>query len=58
MTVRLVGEIFDTGDELRRDHLVLRGAWADLAVLDPSAAPDQLGDPAGPGGVDLRTYDP
>jgi len=38
ISVRLVGEIFDTVDE-SRDHLVLRGAWADLAVLDPGAGP-------------------
>ena len=38
VSVRLVGEIFDTVDE-SPDHLVLRGAWADLAVLDPGAGP-------------------
>jgi putative ABC transport system permease protein len=36
--VRLVGEIFDTVEE-SNDHLILRGAWADLAVLDPGAGP-------------------
>jgi putative ABC transport system permease protein len=35
VSVRLVGEVFDSGS--REDgNLVLRGAWADLAVLDPT----------------------
>ena len=34
VTVRLVGEIFDTADETP-GHLILRGAWADLVALDP-----------------------
>ena len=38
VSVRLVGEIFDTVEE-SSDHLILRGAWADLAVLDPGAGP-------------------
>jgi putative ABC transport system permease protein len=38
ISVRLVGEIFDTVEE-SSDHLILRGAWADLAVLDPGAGP-------------------
>ena len=38
VTVRLVGEIFDTADE-SPDHLILRGAWSDLLVLDPGAQP-------------------
>jgi putative ABC transport system permease protein len=38
VSLRLVGEIFDTVDE-SPDHVVLRGAWADLAVLDPGAGP-------------------
>ena len=38
ITVRLVGEIFDTVEETR-DHIVLRGAWSDLLVLDPGARP-------------------
>ena len=38
ITVRLVGEIFDTVEETS-DHIVLRGAWSDLLVLDPGARP-------------------
>jgi putative ABC transport system permease protein len=38
VSVRLVGEIFDTVEE-SSDHLILRGAWADLVVLDPGAGP-------------------
>ncbi len=38
VTVRLVGEIFDTADR-DTNHLVLRGAFADLAILDPGAGP-------------------
>ena len=38
ISVRLVGEIFDTVEE-SSDHLILRGGWADLAVLDPGAGP-------------------
>ena len=38
--VTLVGEIFDTPRE-SDDSLVLRGAWADLAALDPSIQPDR-----------------
>jgi putative ABC transport system permease protein len=36
----MVGEIFDTG-EGSEVPAVLRGTWADLLVLDPSAAPDR-----------------
>jgi putative ABC transport system permease protein len=36
VTVKLVGEIFDTADR-DTNHLVLRGAFADLATLDPGA---------------------
>ena len=36
--VKLVGEIFDTADR-DTDHLVLRGAFADLTTLDPGAGP-------------------
>ena len=46
VSVRLVGEIFDTVEE-SSDHLVLRGAWADLLGLDPGARTDALGGPAG-----------
>ena len=38
VTVRLVGEIFDNAEE-SPDRLVVRGTWADLVALDPSAAP-------------------
>ncbi|HEV8403750.1 MAG TPA: ABC transporter permease [Candidatus Limnocylindrales bacterium] len=38
VTVTLVGEIFDTADR-ETDHLVLRGAFADLTILDPGAGP-------------------
>ena len=38
VTVRLVGEIFDTADR-ETGHLVLRGAFSDLAILDPGAEP-------------------
>jgi putative ABC transport system permease protein len=41
VTVTLVGEIFDTAEE-SADHLVVRGEWADLAALDPSATPGRL----------------
>ena len=40
VTVRLVGEIFDTADE-SPDRLVLRGTWADLVAIDPSAKPSR-----------------
>jgi len=39
LTLTLVGEIFDTGDDAR-DGLVLRGSFADLHKLDPSATQD------------------
>ena len=35
ITVRLVGEIFDTSGD-GQDNVRMRGAWADLASLDPS----------------------
>ena len=35
LTLRLVGEIFDTGEE-GPDNLVLRGAWPDLAAMAPA----------------------
>jgi putative ABC transport system permease protein len=38
VTVRLVGEIFDTADEWP-DHLVIRGTWADVVQVDPAARP-------------------
>lgn len=38
VTVRLVGEIFDTADEWS-DHLVIRGTWADIVQVDPAARP-------------------
>jgi putative ABC transport system permease protein len=38
VTVKLVGEIFDTADR-DSNHLVLRGSLTDLAILDPRAAP-------------------
>ncbi len=34
--IRLVGEIFDTA-EGSADHLFLRGSWADVVALDPTA---------------------
>jgi putative ABC transport system permease protein len=37
-SIRLVGEVFDTAEE-SPDRLVLRGTWADLVAIDPSAAP-------------------
>lgn len=40
VTVTLVGEIFDQG-EGGQQGLILRGAWEDLASLDPQATPDQ-----------------
>jgi putative ABC transport system permease protein len=36
VTVRLVGEIFDTADEWA-DHRVIRGVWADVVHVDPAA---------------------
>ena len=38
VTVRLVGEIFDLGEE-SETNLLVRGTWADLAALDPSVKP-------------------
>jgi len=38
ITVRLTGEILDTADEMP-DHVLLRGSWADLETLDPTARP-------------------
>jgi len=38
VTVKLVGEIFDTADR-DTNHLVVRGAFADLTTLDPGARP-------------------
>jgi putative ABC transport system permease protein len=35
----IVGEILDTDES--PDNLVLRGTWADLAAIDPGAAPDR-----------------
>jgi putative ABC transport system permease protein len=40
VAVRLVGEIFDSASE-SRDNLVIRGDWADLAVLDPTVRPSR-----------------
>ncbi len=40
ISVRLVGEIFDTADE-SPDRLVVRGTWADLVAIDPSATPSR-----------------
>jgi putative ABC transport system permease protein len=39
-TVRLVGEVFDTGDR-DHDNLVLHGSWADLAAVQPGLQPSQ-----------------
>ena len=41
VTVQVVGEIFDTADE-SPDHLVMRGSWADVTALEPSATIDRL----------------
>jgi putative ABC transport system permease protein len=38
VTVRLVGEIFDLGEESGA-NLLVRGTWSDLATLDPSVTP-------------------
>jgi putative ABC transport system permease protein len=38
VTIRLVGEIFDLAEESDA-KLLVRGMWADLAALDPSATP-------------------
>jgi len=38
VSVRLVGEIFDTAEE-SPDDLVLRGTWADLKTIEPSIEP-------------------
>jgi putative ABC transport system permease protein len=40
VTVVLVGEIFDTVQE-SEDHLVVRGTWADVSAVDPSARIDR-----------------
>ncbi len=40
VTVTLVGEIFDQGDD-SQDGLVLRGSWDDLLALDPGLTPDR-----------------
>jgi putative ABC transport system permease protein len=39
-TVRLVGEVFDTGDR-EHDNLVVRGSWSDLAAVQPGLEPSQ-----------------
>lgn len=39
-SVRLVGEIFDIADE-SPDRLVVRGTFADLVAIDPSATPSR-----------------
>jgi putative ABC transport system permease protein len=55
VSVTLVGEIFDTAEGSTRDHGVVRGAWADLSTLDPTAAP--TGWELRPRvGVDARSY--
>ncbi len=54
VTVRMVGEIFDTG-EGSEVPIVLRGAWADLLALDPSATPDRW-EIRPLDGVALRTF--
>jgi putative ABC transport system permease protein len=54
VTVRLVGEIFDTARE-RDDDLVIRGSWADLVTLEPSAQADAW-EAAPADGVAPRTY--
>ncbi len=38
ITERLVGEIFDTAEGVA-DHVFLRGSWADVLALDPTARP-------------------
>ncbi len=40
VTVTLVGEVFDQGEE-NQSGLVLRGTWADLRTLDPQLTPDR-----------------
>ena len=37
-TVRLVGEVFDTGDR-EHDNLVVRGSWSDLSAVQPGLEP-------------------
>jgi len=56
VTLTLVGEIFDTGDE-SRDGLVLRGSLADLRRLDATAAVDrfEIQPVAGTSARDYRT---
>jgi putative ABC transport system permease protein len=54
VTLRLVGEIFDTAQE-GGDDLVLRGAWSDLVALDPSVAPSRW-EAAPTDGTDPRAY--
>jgi putative ABC transport system permease protein len=54
VSVVLVGEIFDTARE-SRDDLVIRGAWSDLATLEPAAQPTQW-EMRPRDGVDARGY--
>jgi len=54
VTVRMVGEIFDTG-EGSEVPVVLRGTWTDLLALDPSATPDRW-EIRPIDGVALRTF--
>jgi putative ABC transport system permease protein len=54
VTVKLVGEIFDSPQE-SQDGLVVRGAWPDVATLDPSIEPTRW--EAQPvAGVNVRAY--
>jgi putative ABC transport system permease protein len=54
VTVRLVGEIFDTARE-QSDDLVIRGSWQDLIALAPGAEPERW-EAAPVDGVDPHTY--
>jgi putative ABC transport system permease protein len=54
VTIRLVGEIFDTARE-NDDNLVIRGSWDDLVALQPDVQPSAWEmQPAD--GVDPRSY--
>jgi putative ABC transport system permease protein len=54
VTIRLVGQIFDTAEESDTD-LVIRGSWTDLATLDPTVQPSRWEmQPAS--GTETRSY--
>ena len=53
-TVRLVGEVFDTGDR-EHDNLVVRGSFRDLAAIEPGLEPS-LWEIAPKAGVSPRDY--